>query len=242
MIRKQLVIGSCDLSPDFTTTDTKPLVGPIGRYILELTKKPRPKLCLIATASGDSPVWIERFYDACSNIDVRASHLQLFKSPNHEDIKNFLLSQDAIWVSGGSTADLLAVWEVHGLIPILHEAWESGVILSGYSAGAVCWSVGGTTDSFGPNPQPFFNNSSFLPYSIGVHNDVEKLRRPLFNKLVIEEKIPGGYVCDEGVSVHFIGTKVHKVISDTKDKFAYYVYKGSNGELKEEKLIPHIIK
>lgn len=242
MITTHLVTGSGDLSSDFTYTDTQPKLGPIAEYVLSLTKKSRPKLCYIGTAAGDSPIWISRFYDACSDKSIEPSHLQLFKSPNHENLRNYLLSQDAIWVAGGSTANLLAVWKVHGVMEILREAWQKGIVLSGYSAGSVCWSAGGTTDSFGPHPLPFINKKSLLPFSSGVHDDIEEHRRPVFNQLVMDEKIPGGYVTEEGVSIHFIGTKPHKIISDTKDKFAYHVYKDSNGRLVEDRLESVLLK
>ncbi len=243
MITKQIVAGSGDLSPNFTIEDTQAEFGPIGKYILKLTNKPSPKLCLIATASGDSPIWIDRFYDACSNEDVQPSHLQLFKSPNHVDVKKFLLTQDAIWVSGGSSVNLIAIWQAHGLFSILREAWEKGIILSGYSAGSECWSAGGTTESFGPPPMPFVNPYGILPFSSGVHNDDPAgLRRSRFRTFVEEGKIPEGYATDEGVTTHFIGTKLHKVISDTEGKSAYYTYRGKGGELIEEKLVPEVIR
>lgn len=242
MISKQIVCGSGDLSKHFTEDNTKPILGPIARYIISLTCKNRPKFCFVGTASGDSPVWINKFHEACGNANVEPSDLQLFKSPNHENIREFLLSQDIIWVEGGSVDNLLAVWEVHGVYDIMREAYEKGIILSGYSAGSECWSAGGTTRDLGKIPRPFVNKNSILPFSSGVHNDIEPERQPLFHKLIEDDKIPAGYATEEGVSIHFINNELHKVISDTPSKAAYYVRKGEGSKIIETKLQPQFIK
>ncbi len=242
MIHKQIVCGSADLSSDFTCADTQARLGPVIEYVLELTGKVRPKLCFVGTASGDSPIWIAKFYDACSGKNIEPSHLQLFKSPNHHDIKKYLLSQDVIWVEGGSTENMLAVWNVHEVYQIMREAYEKGVILAGYSAGAVCWGTGGTTDSFGSTPRPFSNSSGLLPFSIGVHNDTEKLRMPLFKELIHNGNIPEGFVTDEGVSIHFIDSQPVKIISDAPGKAAYFVHNNEDNQLLEIRIEPELLK
>ena len=98
--------------------------------------------------------------------------------PNHDDTAAVLLEQDVVWVNGGSVANLLAVWDVHDLRPAMRAAWEAGVVLSGVSAGSICWYLGGTTDSFGPELRAVDNGLGLLPYGNGVHYDSEAKRRP----------------------------------------------------------------
>lgn len=241
MSQKHFVIGSGDLSPKFTHRDAPAELGPVAQYILKLTGKPRPKFCYIGTAAGDEQLMIERFYKACEGHDVEAGHLQLFKKPNHDDIRQFILAQDAIWVAGGSTANLLAVWKVHGLQQILLEAQAQGAVIGGYSAGCVCWSLGGTTDSFGDTPRLLVNKDGAVPYSVCVHYDNEPERRPLYLQLIENGDIPAGYATDEGVSVHFVDGRPFKYITDTPGQAAYYVYKGENGKAAEDKIEPELI-
>jgi peptidase E len=129
--------------------------GPIYRFAAELARpRATPRLCLLATATGDAADRLIDAYTALREADMRVSHVSLFPMPNVPDVRAHLLSQDVIWVGGGSVVNLLAVWRAHGLDRILHECWESGVVLGGVSAGSLCWHVGGTTDSFGPQLQP----------------------------------------------------------------------------------------
>jgi peptidase E len=242
MAHKQFVIGSGDLSPQFTYEDSQAELGPIAHYLMKLSGKTHPKICYIGTAAGDSMLWISRFYDACSSHNIEASHLQLFKKPNHEDVRKHLLNQDIIWVAGGSTANLLAVWKVHDLMDILLEAQAQGTILSGYSAGCVCWSVGGTCDSWGDMLRPLINEDGQLPYSMCVHYDNEPRRRPLYLELIKDGTLPAGYATEEGVSIHFIDGKIHKIITDTPGQAAYYVHRDKNHKVIEERLEPELLR
>ncbi len=204
-------------------------LGPIIKYGLSLTRKESPRLCYLGTAGGDDPKWISTFYTACQYEGVEPSHLQLFTMPNVANVREHILSQDMLWVGGGSVANLLAVWRTHGLDGIMREAWERGVILAGVSAGSICWHIGGTTDSFGVELQPVKNGLGLLPYSNSVHYDTEERRRPLFQKLIADGKLPQGYATDDGVGIHYVNDKVHKVVSDTPGKSAYHVVKTDNG-------------
>jgi peptidase E len=116
-------------------------------------------------------------HNAFSKLGMVSSHLTLFPMPNVPDMRAHLLAQDVIWVSGGSTANLLALWRLHGLDVILRECWESGVVLKGVSAGSLCWHVGGTTDSFGPTLSRH-QRPGFLPYSNSPHHDAEPSGAP----------------------------------------------------------------
>ncbi len=176
-----------------TATDRGPFqwrAGGLLRYSMELTGKSIPKLCFVNTASGDNDVGLRASYGAIAGTAAAVSHVQLFLMPNVEDVRAHLLSQDVIWVGGGSVANLLAVWRVHGLDEIMREAWEAGVVLAGVSAGSLCWHVGGTTDSFGPLLRPVTNGLSFLPFGNGVHYDSEEQRRPALWRLVADRDAP----------------------------------------------------
>lgn len=217
-------------------------IGPILKYALALTNKDTPRFAYIGTATGDDSKRIAGFYHACANEPVSASHLQLFPLPNQINLEEYILSQDIIWVGGGSVANMLAVWREHRLDHILKKAWEKGIILTGVSAGAICWSMGGTTDSFGVDLKAFNKGLGMLPYSCGVHYDSETRRRPLFEKLIQNDELPEGYATDDGVNLHFIGTKLHKAISDTSGKFAYHVHKNEDGSVVEDIIEPELLK
>ncbi len=217
-------------------------IGPILRYAFEVSGKKRPKFAYIGTASGDAPEKVARFYNACSYDDVEPSHLELFSMPNHDDIESYIMSQDVIWVGGGSVANLLAIWRLHGLDKILRKAWEAGIVLTGESAGSLCWHTGGTTDSFGLNLRPVTNGLGFIPFSSGVHYDSEPQRRPLFQKLIQEKSIGEGYATDDGVNLHFINTRLHQAVSDCEGKNAYHVYIDKQGKLTEEVITPTLLK
>ena len=238
MKKKHIVAGSAGFP---RPTPARPELGPVMRYMLDLTGQKRPKLCLLATAGGDDPAWMRTFYDACSDQNVEPGHLQLFPMPNHTDIEDYILGQHAIWVGGGSVVNLLAVWEAHGLHRILRRAWEAGVVLGGISAGAICWSAGGTTDSYGPELRPVINTYNLLPYSLGVHYDSEEQRRPLFQELIGKGVLPEGYATDDGVALHFVNEKLYKTISQEAGKGAYHVYLSESGQVIEDRIEPQLL-
>src|SRR5579863_5917116 len=117
-------------------------------FVIGLTRTRLPRICFIGTASGDDPGYIRRFYSAFPKRRAIASHLGLFDR-SIRNLEEFILHQDAIYVGGGNTANLLAVWRVHGLDKILMRAWRAGIVMAGVSAGAMCWFEVGVTDSFG---------------------------------------------------------------------------------------------
>ena len=137
-----------------------------------------PRVCLVGTAVGDTPEWLAAMYSAFGRAGWRTSHLALFPEPNLPDITGHLLPQDVVWVTGGSVANLLALWRLHGVDEAMRAAWEAGVVLMGVSAGSLCWFTGGTTDSFGLPLRPVTNGLGFLPYSNSPHHDAEEQRRP----------------------------------------------------------------
>lgn len=202
--------------------------------------KDRPRVCMINTASGDDAGYYQRGYAAFAvdRPDVMPSHLQLFTMPNVSDIRAHVLSQDVIFVGGGSVANLLAVWRVHGLDEIMREAWEAGIVLAGVSAGSICWHAGGTTDSFGPDLSAVTNGLGFLPHSNTPHYDSEARRRPLFQSLVANGTLPAGWATDDGVGLYFEGTEFKEAVSERDNAYAWRVEKGTDGRAVETRIEP----
>jgi peptidase E len=137
-------------------------------------------------------------------------------------LRDFVLLQDVIYVAGGNTANMLAIWRVHGFDTILREAWESGVVLAGWSAGMICWFDDGLTDSFGPELRALGTGLGFLPGSACPHYDGEAERRPRYREL-IQAGMPGGYAADDRVALHFRGTELAEVVAARDDGAAYRV-------------------
>ncbi|GAA3146475.1 peptidase E [Planomonospora alba] len=211
------------------------------RYALDLTGQDRPRLGLLATATGDDADWLLKMYGAFRDWDVEVSHLTVFPMPNVEDPREWILGQDMIYVSGGSVANLAALWRLHGLDEAFEEAWKAGVVLSGQSAGALCWHVGGNTDSFGPVLRPWAEGLALLPYSCGVHYDSDPQRRELLHASVASGELPGGYAADEGVGLHYVGTEFIQAVSVREGAGAYRVeHDGADG-VKEFRIEPRLL-
>ena len=218
-------------------------VGPLTEYAVELARVSgrRPRVCFLATALGDNAAVLQAFYDAARFAGFEASHLALFPMPNVDDPRAHLLAQDVVWVWGGSVAGLLAMWRLHGVDAAMREAWEAGVVLTGVSAGSICWHVGGTTDSFGPELRPVTDGLGLLPYANGVHYDSEEQRRPVLHRLVADQTLPTAYATDDGVGLHYRGTELVEALTELPGKGAYRVERGPDGEAVETRLEPRLL-
>ena len=183
----------------------------------------RPRLCQVGTAGGDQRGWNALFDEAGQVAGIEVTHLNLFPMPNVADILGFLLEQDVVWVGGGSVANLLAIWRVHGLDAVFADVWRAGVVLAGVSAGSLCWHIGGTTDSFGPDLQSVTNGLAFLPYANGVHFDSEAQRRPLLHRLIADGTLPDAYATDNGVGLVYHGETLVEAVSEVRGSGAYRV-------------------
>ncbi len=202
-------------------------------YASRLSGSSTPRICIVNTATGDDPASYLSTYGGLRAIPSRVSHLQLFPMPNVADPADLLLSQDVIFVGGGSVANALAVWRVHGLDAILAQAWAAGIILSGVSAGAICWFAGGTTDSFGPALRPFTAGLGLLPGSYCPHYDSEPGRRPLFQALVADGALDAGIACDDGAAAHFIDDSLAEIVADRPGAHGYLVERAGDGTATE---------
>jgi peptidase E len=154
---------------------------------------------------------------------VEVYHLNLFSMPPTDDLDDFVGSSDVVWVNGGSVANLLAVWQVHELGPVMHRAWQAGVVLGGISAGSICWHVGGPTDSFGPELRLQTNGLAFLPYGNGVHYDSERGRRPMIHAAVASGELPLTYCTDDGAGLLYRGTTMVEAVAEQGSANCYRV-------------------
>ena len=228
-------------SGGFVTTKRWGVMRPGATFLkaLELTKKDRPKICFMMTATGDDASYISRSYEAMSELSVDVTHLSLFPQPN-EDVEKRLLSADLVWVGGGSVANLLAVWKLHRVDEVLRTAYENGTVLAGVSAGSICWFIGGTTDSFGPELKPVNNGLALLPYANGVHYDSEAQRRPLLQSLISNGTFETAFATDDHTGIVFNGIEPVEVLSDIesdpKTGAAAYKLEKINGEVQEMRL------
>jgi peptidase E len=213
-----------------------PQPSALTRYALRLTGRDDPRVSSLHTAVGDAPERILNWYNAFAGTPVRADHLALYPMPNHDDVRAHLLSQDAIFVNGGSTVNLLALWNAHGLVPILREAWESGVVLWGVSAGMLCWFDSGVTDSFSPRLDPFTGGLGLLPGSACPHYDEESERRPVYTGLVASGALPAGVAADGGAGLHFRGTELHQVVAQREGASGWRVTPDGTGGVVETNL------
>jgi dipeptidase E len=154
-------------------------------------------------------------------LDADVTHLSFYPWPP-DDLRALALAHDVILVAGGNTANMLAVWRVQGFDQVLREAWEAGVVLSGWSAGMICWFEAGVTDSFGPQLDGLRDGLGFLPGSACPHYDGEELRRPVYRRLV-REGFPPGIALDDGAGAHYRGTELEAVIVSSPAAAGYLV-------------------
>lgn len=189
-------------------------------FLLELTGAERPRVALLPTPAADSPFLISRFHAAFEDKGVERRHVTLFGRPR-TDLRELLLAQDLIYVSGGNTANALAIWRVHGVDAILRECWESGVVLAGLSAGMICWFECSVTDSFGPLA-PLRDGLGFLKGSACPHYDGEPERRPTYTGLVAEG-FPAGVAADDGAALVYRGTEFEECVSSREPARAFRV-------------------
>jgi len=193
---------------------------PLENYWLGLTAAERPRVLVVPTAVAEKAEMTLAIAEQLSRRAV-VSQLSFFPWPP-SDLRELALGHDAIYVTGGNTANALAIWRVHGFDAILREAWEAGVVLAGWSAGMICWFEAGVTDSFGPQLEGMRDGLGFLPGSACPHYDGEGERRPVYTRLV-GEGFPAGLAADDCVALRFDGTELAEVVSSRAGSRAYRV-------------------
>jgi peptidase E len=207
----------------------------LDEFVVSLARTNHPRVCFLATAAGDADNYVARFYRAFARLSCRPSDLSLF-ARDVADLQAFLLAQDVIYVGGGSTANLLAVWRVHGVDAILRNAWEQRVVLCGLSAGMNCWFEASVTDSLGPELAPLRDGLGLLPGSACPHYDGEPARRPTYRRLVATRQLPSGWAADDGAALVFEGQELGEVVASRPQARAYRVEADGSGEVQERPL------
>jgi len=189
-------------------------------FVLAATGAARPRVCFLPTASGDAEGYIARFHDAFAG-RAEPSYLALFHR-EVADIEGFLCAQDAIYVGGGNTANMLAVWRVHGVDRAIRAAYRRGVVLAGVSAGAVCWFEAAVSDSFGPL-RPLRDGLALVPGTCAPHYDGDPERRPSFARMIAAGELPPGYGVDDSAALHIVDESLHEVVASRPGAHAYRV-------------------
>ena len=202
----------------------------IEKYIISLVKKDRPKICFIPTASGDNDLYKLNFYRAFSKLNCIPSHLDFFSRT--ENLEKKIFSQDIIFVGGGNTKSMIAVWREWGLDKILYKAYENNIVMSGVSAGAICWFDKGITDSFA-NKIEIIDCLGFINDAACPHYDEEEDREPFVKNLIVKEII-NACICIEGnCALHIKNQFDYKSINFGVKKKCFKIFK-QNNRLKRE--------
>lgn len=229
-IKKRIVAYGAGTNPKFVN------------YVAGLTGKPVPRLCFLPTASADSPLGINAWYEQCQDLNVKPFVQRMFISSygQQQSFEDVLLSMDAIVVGGGNTLNMLAIWKAQGVDKILRTAWERGIILAGGSAGSLCWFEQGTTDSR-PKEISEIEGLGFIKASNCPHYDSEPTRRPLYQGYIQSKRFMAGYACDDRAAIYFEDNTVKEVVVANEQSNAYYVYE-ENGVAKEKVLERRVLK
>ncbi|MDQ0993901.1 Type 1 glutamine amidotransferase-like domain-containing protein [Streptomyces sp. V3I7] len=212
------------LGGGFSTGDD----GLLDDWVLGQVRAPRPKVCFVPTASGDAPAYVDRFLAAFRPRSCEPGILHLFRRELDDDaLRTFLLSQDVIYVGGGNTVNLLAVWRAHGVDRLLHEAFDRGTLLCGISAGVNCWAEGSHTDSFGPLTR-LSDGLGLLAGSVCPHYDSEPGRRSSYQAAVATRALPAGWAVEDGVGALFTDGRLTGAVTRTTQARLYRVEPGED--------------
>jgi dipeptidase E len=204
----------------------------LDRYILGFVDAARPRVCFLPTGASNVATYVVRFLDAFPSTSFQPTYLDLFDR-SITDLEGFLREQDVIYVGGGNTANMLAIWRVHGVDRALSAAWRDGVICCGVSAGANCWFEASTTDSYlVGTADPLLDGLGFLPGAFCPHYD-ESPRRERFHELVASGALPPGVACDDFAAVRFGDAAVVESVISKKGAGAYRVTLRSGGVTEE---------
>jgi peptidase E len=193
----------------------------LDRYILSLTGKPRPKVCFLGQAGGESPLYLNRFYRAFVDLGAEPRHLSLFE-PHTADIAGFLGEQDVIYVGGGNTRSMLALWREWGLDRTLPALSASGIVLAGVSAGMICWFERGSTDSI-PGGYTALPCLGLLSGGACPHYDGEPRRRPSLQAMVASGEMPATLALDDSAAAHFINGQRQRIVASRENAFGWWV-------------------
>jgi peptidase E len=193
----------------------------LTRHVFDFAGKPRPKILFVPTASGDDAAYLLTFYQALAGVACDPSHLLLFNR-TVDDIDGLVGAQDVVMVGGGNTANMLAIWRLHGVDDALRNAYQKGTILTGWSAGCICWFEAGITDSFTPELGPLRDGLKLLKGSACPHYDSEERRRPVYAR-EIAAGLPPGIALDDGVAARYEDEQLVEIVSARPEGRAFRV-------------------
>ena len=202
----------------------------LSRFIMEQVPAERPHICFLSQASGEDAYYIANFYRHFLELGALPSDLSLFR-PHTADIADFLLGHDIIYVGGGNTKSMLSLWREWGMDQILRQAWQQGTVLSGVSAGAICWFEQGLTDSI-PGKLTALDCLGFLPGSCSPHYDGESERRPRYHRLIADGEVAGGFGIDDYAALHFVGAEPPRIVASRTGAACLPSRTGSNRSLR----------
>ncbi|TMF80900.1 MAG: peptidase E [Chloroflexi bacterium] len=183
----------------------------LTRYVFDLTGKPRPKILFLPTASGDDAANLLTFYQSLAGAPCEPSHLALFHR-TVDDIDALIRGQDVVMVAGGNTANMLAIWRLHGVEDALRKAHANGTILTGWSAGCICWFEAGITDSFTPELGPLRDGLKLLAGSACPHYDSEERRRPVYQREVANGLL-AGIALEDAVAARYDDERLVEIVT-----------------------------
>ena len=204
----------------------------LSRYILDQVPAERPRICFLSQGSGEDALYIANFYRHFLELNALPSDLSLFK-PHTADIAGFLLAHDIIYVGGGNTKSMLALWREWRVDLILRQAWDQGTVLSGVSAGAICWFEQGLTDSI-PGKLTALDCLGFLTGSCSPHFDGESERRPSYYRLIADGEMAGGFGIDDNAALHFVGAEPPRIVTSRAGATAYRIERISAGAIESK--------
>jgi peptidase E len=211
---------------------------PLMRFFIGLTGKQNPKVCLLPTASGDSAESIVAYYDVMNQLDCRPRHLRLFQPSRVDDFEAVLMDMDAIYVGGGNTLNMLAIWKAQGIDRVLQKALNKGIVLGGASAGMICWFEQGCSD-FKPGKLSALDGLGWLPGSACPHYDLEK-RRTAYADLVLAGDLKDGIACEDGVGALYENGKRTRVVSSLP-KARAHALRRADGRMETSPLEPELL-
>lgn len=225
MVKRQIIAmggGGFSMEPDNLALD---------RYVLSQSNVKRPAICFLPTASGDADGYVLNFYKAFSTLECQPTYLSLFRLPT-ADLEGYLLAQDVIYVGGGNTRSMLALWREWGLDEVLRKAYAAGIILAGISAGANCWFEQCSTDAV-PGILGALDGLGLLRGGFCPHYDGEAERRPSLHRMIAEERVRSSYAADNSAAAHFINEQFFVAVSSTVNARVYRVWKEGNDAQEE---------
>ena len=193
----------------------------LREHLLTLSDKSRPKVCYVGTATGDQAGNLATFYEEFGRHDCETSHLSLY-SPPQKDIRSYVMKHDIIYVGGGSTKNLMALWNEWGFGEIMREAWEAGIVLSGTSAGSICWFDDCITDSI-PGGLTSLKCTGLLKGSNSTHYGSHPDRPSTYRALISSGEVSDGIATDDHCALHYIGDELHEIVTQDPDAKAYRV-------------------